>query len=414
VNGKAGRGLPVDASRRIHLRRVLRDGERELLPQQIDIAQRAARERTIDRRELRGDERIDRRRKPAGASDVEQVHRAHRSIRRRVAERSQLRFRREDGSRERRLARLNRLLEIHEVEQPALPQRAAEVTAPLVEPQLVLRQPPDGIQPAVGVQRVVAKLFEQLPVRVVRSALRHELHLHGAFGAGIGGEAGRRHRDLLHGAEPHGRKRKKARPAAAEPLRVVVDPVERDVDRAAGQAVERAVPLRRAGGGTGRQQREAENVAAGQRQVRDFLVADGRRHRRRCGLDRGRTPFDSDLLPHGSHGDLNVDVAGPSRLDHDIVDDRRLEARRRRQDAVAPRLKRREHESALAPRLRGLAIPCSDVGHFHGDVRHDGARRILHGADNLAGGSNLSPGRRRDSDGRQRRTCDLNRGSREW
>src|SRR5206468_1257365 len=121
--------------------------ERDLLAEQIRRAQHAAAERSIDSRELAGDEWIDSGRLAVRARDVEQVHRPRRSVGGAVTEDAQLRLGGQDGTRKGRFAWLDWLLEVHEVEQLAAPERPAEVGAPLVQLQFVLRQPADRIEP---------------------------------------------------------------------------------------------------------------------------------------------------------------------------------------------------------------------------------------------------------------------------
>jgi len=144
---------------------------------------------------------------------------------------------------------------------------------------------------------------------------------------------------------------KKLGAAAAEALGIVVDAVERNVDGAAGQTVERAEPLRRARRRSRRQQREAEHIAARERKIGDLPVADRCRDRRRGRLDDRRLTDDAHLFLQRRNGNLHFDVAAAPGFDHDAVDDGGLEAGRGRQDPIAPRLQRRKHESALAARL---------------------------------------------------------------
>ena len=68
--------------------------------------------------------------------------------------------------------------------------RAAEIAAELVQPQLRLRDAARDVEHAVRVQDVVAELLEHLAVERVRAAPRDELDLRGAFRAGVGGQAG--------------------------------------------------------------------------------------------------------------------------------------------------------------------------------------------------------------------------------
>ena len=132
----------------------------------------------------------------------------------------------------------------------------------------------------VGVELLVLDFVERLAAERVGAALGDELDLHGALRAAVSREPGRRHRHFFHRAEARRREREDARAARAEPLGVVVDAVERDVDGAAGQPVDVAVARRRrrragrAGGillRAGNEQREHQHAAVAHRQLLDLL-----------------------------------------------------------------------------------------------------------------------------------------------
>ncbi len=141
---------------------------------------------------------------------------------------------------------LNRLLEVTEEEQLVRDDRPTEINAVFVEAQSCLGQSARVVGPTVRVQRVVPELIVDLPVQRVGATLGHKLHLYRAFCARIGSEPRGRDRHLVHRTEPYRGEDEEAGSTAPEPLRVVVDAIERDVDRTTRQSVERAVPRVRA------------------------------------------------------------------------------------------------------------------------------------------------------------------------
>src|SRR5919108_2863768 len=115
-------------------------------------------------------------------------------------------------------------------------------------------------------------LPEDLAVEGTGSRLDDVLDLYGALSRAVGAEIRGCHGDLLHGLQPGRDEGEEARAAALEPLCVVRDAVERDIDRASWQAVKSAVarvdPLL----GAGLQQSEGQGIASSQWQVLQILL----------------------------------------------------------------------------------------------------------------------------------------------
>ena len=266
-------------------------------------------------------------------------------------------------------------------------------------PELVLRNAANLVHPAVRLELVAAVLVEHLPAERVGSALGDELDLHRAFGAGLGAEPRRRDGDFLDRAEPDGREHEHARAAAPEARGVVVDAVERDVDRAARQPVEVTVAASRALRRARHHQREIEDVAAAQRQLRNLLVRHGVRDRGRLGLDHRGPSFDVDLFGHAGHLELDDDLRVSRGLHHDLLQRQRPEPGGGRGQRVRPRLKIRKHEPAVVTALGLIGQARCRVDQHEVGFDDHRAGGVLDDADDLTGGAHLrgrQSGRKRD------------------
>src|SRR5207244_6763328 len=98
--------------------------------------------------------------------------------------------------------------------------------------------------------------------------------------------------------------------AAALVARVVdVDAIEADIER----GFEESIKGGDAAGGRTRargERRESERVAAGERQLLDVVVADGRRDLVGCGLEHRRRPADLDGLGDRTHFEAQRQMGG--------------------------------------------------------------------------------------------------------
>jgi hypothetical protein len=340
-------------------------------------------------------ERVDDGGQPVGSCHVEQVDRADDVVGAVVPEDALLRLGREHRSFERCLARRVDLLVIGEEEQLVPNNGPADVSAVLMLPQPRLRKAACLVDDPLRVQLFVLDRVEDLTVEPVGAALGRELHLHGAFGARFGRQARRGYGDLLDGAKTNRREGEEARAAAAEALRVVVHAVERDVDGAARQAVVLAVACARARGRAGHEQREVQDVAPGERQLRDVLVAHRVGNGRRRRFDDRRPPFHLDLLGEAGDLELHDEIVRAGGLHDDFLDDDRLKPGERGGELIASGLEIGEHESSVGPAFRFGGEAGAEIDQDEIRPGHDRSRRVLDGSDHLPGRARLREDRRR-------------------
>ena len=239
-----------------------------------------------------------------------------------------------------------------------------------------------------------------MPAERVGAAFGDELNLHGALRAAVGRQPGGRHRHFLHRAETRRREREDAGAARPEPLGVVVDAVERDVDGAAGKPVDVAVAggrrrrARRAGGILLRarnEQREHQHAAVAHRQLLDLRVADGRGDRRRRGLDhRGARPrhFTASCTPATSACEADVcrRAAVSTVTVSTTIGWKPLAIAVKR---VAAGLHGDKDEATVAGAPGCGADARRLVADLDLGVLHDGAGRIANGADDLTSRAHL-------------------------
>ena len=255
--------------------------------------------------------------------------------------------------------------------------------------QLRLRNPAGLVDGALSVQLVTLNRVEHLATKGVRPTFGHELNLHRALCASVGGQASGRHGDLLDRAQSNRCKHEHARAAASEPRGVVVDAVQRDVDGPTREAVVFTVARASATGCSGYEQGEAQDIAAGERQFRDLFVAhrvgDGRRRR----LDHLRSPFDAHLLVDPGELELHDEIDRARGPDHDFLNGDWTEPLERGRNLIPARLQVGEDEAPIRAargfhRRTGPVVDQNQIG-----LRYDSARRVLDRADDLAGGAAL-------------------------
>ena len=199
-----------------------------------------------------------------------------------------------------------KLLVVDEEERLVLHDRAADAEAFLVLAQRRLVDAVADVEPGVRVQLVVAVVVVAAPVKRVRPHPGDELHLHRALARVGRALRRRRHRHLLHRVEPRA---DDGEESVGRAQRVVLDvhAVERNVDGAAGQAVDGrlAVAVRRRH--AGQHVDEVHRAATRDRQLRDLIGVDGGRNRRRLRLhdlrrrDHGDLFGDAADVEHGAH-----------------------------------------------------------------------------------------------------------------
>jgi len=239
--------------------------------------------------------------------------------------------------------------------------------------------------------------------QIVASALGDELDLDRAFRAGVGREARGRDRHLIDRPHSNRREAKEARIAAPEPLRVVVDAVERDVDGASRQSVEGTVAVGAAGGRARREEREAEHVAARQRQLRDLLVAHRGRHRAGRRLDDRRGAHHLHLLLHAGNLESHFHVRRAPGIDCDALDVGRLEPLGHCRQAVTAGLQVWEDEAAVIVAVAVADEPAARIIQHEIRMGDDRAGRILQRAIDPSGRAHL-----RARDRRRQQRCKPN------
>ncbi len=210
---------------------------------------------------------------------------------------------------------------------------------------------------------------------VVRARAGDEADLHGPL-AGIRRVLRRAaDGDFFHRVQT----RADTREEAVGRLQLVVlrrDPVDRDVDGALRQAVDRgiAAAARRV---HARQHRdEVERAAAARRQLEDLVGVERRRHRRRLRLDDFRGAVDGDGLLEPTDFQLHANRCRGCRVDHDVIGDGGLEPGEGHGDAVGTGIDRRNGKPALFVRRRGELDAGGGALHDHAGARYHGARRV--------------------------------------
>src|SRR5262245_117409 len=118
----------------------------------------------------------------------------------------------------------------HKEEEFVLDDRPAKRPALIVLNEYGPLDPAGVVEPINGVERRVLMLPEDLAVPGVRSRLGNKLDLDGALAGAVGPEVRGRDSDLLHGLKPGRDEGEETGAAAFEPLGVVRDAVQRDVD----------------------------------------------------------------------------------------------------------------------------------------------------------------------------------------
>src|SRR5206468_12821048 len=170
-----------------------------------------------------GDDRVERGLESILRGNLQEVRRAHLSVRGLVAEDALLGF-----SRQHRVGlvlgpRKVGSFVVDEEEQLVLQrterQRSTEIAAEIVLPQLRLRQAARVVEKRIRPEAFMLKLLEAAPVILVGASLRDELERDGAFRARIGAEPGGLDRDFFHRAQTRRDRGVKTRTAALESVR---------------------------------------------------------------------------------------------------------------------------------------------------------------------------------------------------
>ena len=202
----------------------------------------------------------------------------------------------------------------------------ADQSAELVEHQVVARRGAvQVVEIGVGVERLVAVLFEQAAVPGVGAGAGDHLDLHGAFGVAIGAGGGGGDGHLLDGI---GAREDGVEEAVAALVGVVlnVDAVERDVQGALRQTVDRRA-ARHAGSGAARLgDDQLGEVAAGEGQFVKLAADQGGGDGGALGLqDIGAA---GDLDGFGERADFEPGVGGGRNagIDLHVLDGDGLEA----------------------------------------------------------------------------------------
>src|SRR5262249_7811025 len=231
------------------------------------------------------DRRIERGELTVGGGKLQQVHLLHAGGRV-VTEHAVGGVGRESDALQRRLAR-PALFFVVEEEERLVPDNWTTLRDPLlVVAQLRLRRLAGRrigrqiaiVEPRVRVQRIVPQVFVGGAVPPVRPRFGDELDLDAALPRRVRGVAGGGHRPLFARVE----RRRQPRVIAVGSFQVVVldtHAVERDVDRALRQAVDRRVARRARGVEAGQRRQRVERVAAGERQAGDLRRREVRRDR---------------------------------------------------------------------------------------------------------------------------------------
>ena len=289
----------IDPRRRVVVEGRAAVREREAL--QVWIGQRlnsARRRRRLSNvREQLRDHRIGRGDLSVRGRERQQVDLPHAAARV-VLEDALLRQRREDRALPRDLRRLMERFVVEEeerlvmtVEEPRQHDRTADAKAVLIQLHLIARRVAVRswrqvavVEPVVRVQIRVAQVMVDAPGLRVRPRARDEVDLHASLARALRFGRGRRDRHFLDRVQMRDDGREEA-VAGLVAVVLHVDAIERDVDRALGQAVHRRVAVcdRRV---DARQERdEIKRVARGERQLTDLADDHRRRHRRRLRLD---------------------------------------------------------------------------------------------------------------------------------
>ena len=384
------RDVVVDAAERIRREIVARDLERRLLQdriRQVDDGALGARALHVGE-ELR-QHRIERRGLAVLRRQLQQIHR-----RRAVGVGAGRRRRRQDDAVARDVARTAAVFVVEEeerlvvaVEEAGNHDRAAQVEARLVLPQRALRRLAGlrigrqvaVVEEGVRVEGVVPQREECVALELVGARLGDEADVDRALAAAVGAVGGGGDGDFLDRVEA----RLHAREEPVRRLQVVVldrDAVQRDVDRALRQAVDRRVARRARGVDPRQVDDEVEAVAAGERQALNLFRGDRGRDRGRLGRDDFRAAGHDDLLLDAADFHRHLDARGDAGVDDDVVDGHRLEARERHADGVLAGVQRGHGELPfrVGHRLGGRGGPHvldDDVG-----AGNQCARRISHGA----------------------------------
>ena len=182
----------------------------------------------------------------------------------------------------------------------------------------------------------------------VSAALGHEPNLDGALPGGVGGIAGGGHRHLFDRVEQRAQTRK----VAVGRFQVVVldaHAVERDVDRASGQAADRRAARGAGGVEAGQRGQRVERVAAGQGEAGDRGAAQVRRDRRRLCLHHQRAVADDvDAFLERADRQRHLHARRHGRIQDHRVQDRGLESHQRDGDRIRAARQPVHREAAIA------------------------------------------------------------------
>lgn len=267
------------------------------------------------------------------------------------------------------------------VEQARDADGAADPRSRLVQDVFSLRDVVAVVEPGVRVELVVAQVVVGASPVLVGAGAGGELYLDGPLTGRRGALRRRADGDLLYRVEA--RADTGEEPVAR--LQVVVlgaHAVNRDVDGALRQTVDRGV----AGGARRVHPRqggdEVERAAAACRQLRNLVDVEGGRHRRRLRLDDRGAPFDDDGLLEAADIQLHGDAGGHTGIHPDVVENGGLEAHEGDGYGVAARVEGRDAEGSRVGRdgrvLRRRRVVLDD----HGRTGNDGARRVRYGPRN--------------------------------